>query len=39
MDAKTQERYAKAMKLFIEAVECKLEDKVEDWLNDNAFTN
>lgn len=37
MDPKTQERYAKAMKLFIEAVEKNIEDKVQDWLNDNPY--
>lgn len=37
MDAKTQERYAKAMQRFINEVEEKIEGKVEDWLNDNPY--
>lgn len=37
MDAKTQERYAKAMQRFINEVEEKIEGKVEDWLNENPY--
>ena len=37
MDAKTQERYAKAMQRFIKEVEEKIEGKVEDWLNENPY--
>lgn len=37
MDAKTQERYAKAMQRFIEEVENKIEDKIPDWLNENPY--
>lgn len=37
MDAKTQERYAKAMQRFINEVEETIEGKVENWLNENPY--
>lgn len=37
MDIKTQERYAAAMKRFIDQVETAIEDKISDWKDKNPY--
>lgn len=37
MDINTQKRYAEAMKIFIDSVQNSIEDKIDDWKNENPY--